>query len=224
MIAPTDEFILQDSIRKTLSRELRAKYSKNDIKLIFSDFFRKRTVRLVNPEVRSLIRKLAQRDIPVTALTAWWTGHFGTIPKMEELRLQGLAEVNISFMDISPFKEDCSFPDLKADDGVPMITNGIILTALVDKGIVLKAALNKANFKPNKIIFIDDNLSYVKSVEKICEELNIEFIGIHYTEASFIPLPQLDESKELLRFEVLEQEHIWLLDVELEERLRLKDK
>ncbi|KJV80308.1 hypothetical protein RHORCCE3_1228 [Rickettsia hoogstraalii str. RCCE3] len=73
-----------------------------------------------------------------------------------------------------------------------------------------------------KIIFIDDDLEYLKSVEKICLELNIDFQGIHYGAAKIAPLPILDKEKEQLRYEILEKEHIWLLDKELEERFRSK--
>lgn len=223
LIAPNEEFAFKVLIRKKLSKKLKIKYSKNEIKVIFSNFFEKRSVKLVNPKIIDLINKLTHKNIPTTALTRWWTGKYGKIPNMEDLRFKGLNAVGISFIGISPFKKDCIFPNLKTDDGIPIIKNGIILTAFADKGLVLKAALNKVKLKFTRIIFIEDDLSQLQSVEKICKEMNIIFTGIHYTEANLIPLPVLNEQKERVRFQVLEQEHIWLLDEELEERLMLKD-
>jgi hypothetical protein len=218
LIAPTDEFAIIDPIRKKLSKELKSKYDREKHQILLSDFFMKRKVRLVNPRIIGLLNNLKERHIPTTALTGWWTGRFGNILAMEELRFKGLSEVNISFAGMSPFKGDNKFPDLQTKGGIPIIKNGIILTALADKGDTLLAALDKAKLKFKKVIFIDDDLAQIESVGKACKKIGTHFIGIHYTEAKLIPLPKLDETTEKLRFEILEKEHIWLSDKELEER------
>jgi FMN phosphatase YigB (HAD superfamily) len=218
LIAPTDEFAIRDPIRKKLNKELFSRHGTTEIKVLYSDFFRKRTVRLVNPGMIDLLKDLRDKKIPATALTKWYTGRYGSIAMMENLRFKGLDEVGISFIEISPFIRNMEFPDLKTEDGIPMVKNGIILTAFADKGLVLEAALVKAQLKFKKIIFIDDSYAQIQSVEKICNKLGIAFIGIHYTEANLIPIPLLNASKEKLRFEVLEKEHVWLLDQTLEKR------
>jgi hypothetical protein len=218
LIAPTDEFAIADPIRKKLSKELKQKYDREKYQTLLSDFFIKRTVRLVNPGIIDLLRNLKIQNIPTTALTGWWTGKFGNILAMEELRFKGLNDVNISFVGMSPFKKQMQFPALKTKVGVPIVKNGIILTALADKGDALLAVLDKEKFHFKKIIFIDDDLAQVETVKKACQKIGVNIIGIHYTEAKLIPLPKLNEEMEKLRFEILEKEHIWLSDQELEKR------
>ncbi|HJD56216.1 MAG TPA: DUF2608 domain-containing protein [Rickettsia endosymbiont of Pyrocoelia pectoralis] len=220
LMMPTDEFAVNNPIRKELTQKLRERYSKEELNYLYSCVFEKRTVQPVNQNMRGLIKSLEQRNISAIALTGWWTGKYGKVNEMEKLRFVGLKQVNISFINTSPFKEDMIFLELQNKSGVPMLKDGVILTALADQGLVLKAALEKSNLHFKKIIFIDDDLEYLKSVEKVCSELNIDFQGIHYGAAKIAPLPILDKEKEQLRYEILEKEHIWLLDKELEERFR----
>ena len=37
----------------------------------------------------SLIKNLEKKKIPVVALTGWWTGTYGTIKHMENMRFDG---------------------------------------------------------------------------------------------------------------------------------------
>ena len=222
LMMPTDEFAFNAPIRKELTKQLKEKYSKDELTYLYSCVFERRTVQLVNSNMKGLIKNLEQRNIPSIALSGWWTGKYGKINEMENLRFVGLKQVDISFINTSPFKEDMIFPELKNKSGTPILKLGVILTALADKGLVLKAALKKSNLHFKRIIFIDDGLKELESVEKICHELNIDFQGIHYGAAKIAPLPILDKEKEQLRYEILEKEHIWLLDKELEERFRNK--
>jgi hypothetical protein len=91
----------------------------------------------------------------------------------------------------------------------------VILTALSDKGSILKLALQRAKLLFKKIIFIDDDLRNLQSVEKICHEMGIDFQGFQYTAVNLVPLPALDKEKEVLRFKILETEHKWLSDEEM---------
>jgi hypothetical protein len=100
-----------------------------------------------------------------------------------------------------------------------MIISGIILTALKSKGEVLELALAKTKSKFKKIIFIDDQMKYLREVEKFCNEKGLDFLGIHYTEALQLPIPVLDIEKEKVRFYILKQDRVWLSDDELNKRL-----
>ncbi len=106
LIAPENAFFMDAPIRKRLYEKLWLKHSKQKRKTLFSHFFTRRTVELVNPKVLDLLADLARRQVPYTGLSAWWTGPYGTIPRMEDLRFKGLREVGISFLETSPFKED----------------------------------------------------------------------------------------------------------------------
>ena len=220
LIAPTDEFNFRSEIRKTLKNELAQDKEKKEIQEIFSDFFLKRKVQLVNKNMPSLLAYLKNKRIPASALSAWWTNQFGKINEMEHQRLKELNHVGISFVDISPFNKDIDFTSHKNEKGgTPMIISGVILTALADKGEILGLALNQTKSKFKKIIFIDDQMKYLHEVEKFCNEKGIEFLGIHYTEASKLPIPVLDPEKEKLRFDILKRDQIWLLDDELRKLL-----
>lgn len=221
---PTDEFAFNTPVRVELTQKLRERYSKDKLKYLYSCVFERRNAQPVDPNMRGLIKSLEQQNIPAIALTGWWTGKYGKIAKMENLRFDTLKDGDISFINTSPFKEDATFPEFKSENGIPMLISEVILTSLADKGLVLKAALEKFNLHFKRIIFIDDNLKYLKSVEKVCCEMNIDFQGIHYGAAKIAPLPVLDKEKEALRYEILEKEHIWLLDKELEERFRKNSK
>lgn len=217
---PTDEFAFNAPVRVALTQKLREHYSKDELKYLYSCVFERRNAQPVEPNMRGLIKSLEQRNIPAIALTGWWTGKYGKIDKMENLRFDALKQVDISFINTSPFKEDTTFPEFENENGIPMLISGVILTSLADKGLVLKAVLEKYNLHFKKIIFIDDSLKYLESVEKACLDMNIDFQGIHYGAAKIAPLPILDKEKEELRYEIFEKEHIWLLDKELEERIR----
>ncbi len=58
--------------------------------------------------------------------------------------------------------------------------HGVIFSGLNDKGMVLIELLNNIDFKPTKIIFIDDKLKNIVAVEYAAEKCGIEFIGIRY--------------------------------------------
>lgn len=224
LVMPTDEFAFNAPVRKEIFNKqlLKDKYSEDELKYLFSPMFKVRNVKLVATQMPNLIKDLEQRKIWTIALTKWWTGKYGNIDKMEDLRFTGLNQVGISFINTSPFKEDGTFPEFENKNGIPMLKAGIILTASANKGLVLKAALEKYNLHFKKIIFIDDTMKELESVEKACLDMNIDFQGIHYGAAKIAPLPILDKEKEELRYEILEKEHIWLLDKELEERIRNK--
>jgi hypothetical protein len=212
LIVPTQAYCFKHPIRKKYVRILQQKYCPSHVKYLFSYVFKKRTVRLVNKEITFLMEKLKKRRIPTSALTAWWTGPFGTIPHMEEIRLKELKDKGICFKDISPFQKNTQWDSLKTTDGIPMVKDGIIFTALQDKGFILKEVLKVYALKMKKILFIDDSLKQIYAVQKACKDLHLSFTGIHYTESKTIAPHACEEKKEKKRFDVLENHHIWLLD------------
>lgn len=220
LISPTDEFNFRSKSRKDLKKEIAKNKTKHEVEVIFSDFFLKRKVQLVNENIPKLLEFLRDEKISASALSAWWTDNFGTIQEMEKQRLKELEQVKISFADLSPFNEDIRFTSNKTEHGgTPVVISGIILTGLKDKGEVLGLALNSLHKKFKRIIFIDDQEKYLEEVEKFCAQHGLDFVGIHYTESSLAPIPEFDSAKEKMRFNILEKEHVWLSDSELEERL-----
>ena len=215
LITPTDEFNFRSKIRKDLKKEISQNKSKHEIEVIFSDFFLKRKVKLVNENIPKLIELLKDKKISISALSAWWTDNFGTIQEMEKQRLKELEQVKLSFTDLSPFNKDIRFTSHKTEHGgTPMIISGIILTALKDKSEVLGLALGSINNKFKRIIFIDDQKKYLQEVEKFCTRNELDFVGIHYTESSLAPIPDFDSAKKKKRFDLLKEKHLWLSDSE----------
>ena len=170
LITSTEEFDFRSPIRINIKKQLRDKYSRAQIQEIFSDFFRKRQVRLVNPNIPQLLLALQVQHIPFTALTSWWTGEFGSLQAMEEIKIQELQQVGLSFLTNTPFVQDKIFDDFtEGKSHVPMIYQGMSLSDLASKGEILKLVLQyDKNAKFKKIIFIEDTPRHLGSVAQTC--------------------------------------------------------
>jgi len=79
-----------------------------------------------------------------------------------------------------------------------IFSQGIIFCGGNNKGKMLFQFLDKINYKPKKIVFIDDKLKNVKHVEKEVEKQNIEFVGIRFS--------KLDEKAKNFNIEEVEKQ------------------
>ena len=70
-----------------------------------------------------------------------------------------------------------------------------------------------------KIVFIDDQLNNLVSLEKLCTKLKIKFEGFHYTAVSLMTTSSVDKQLEDLRIKILEKEHRWLSYEEVASRM-----
>jgi hypothetical protein len=172
---------------------------------------------LVESQIINIFNNLKLLQIPTIALTAMGTGNFGIIKNMEDLRFKELNSVGISFKSLTPLLGEQLAPELTGTNivskhctGTPKLQEGIIFTAGVDKGVVLEYMFSKYNYCPKAIIFIDDVLENIKSLQKLCIKLKIDFCGFHYKAVSLMPLPVIDENLERLRFNILEKDCGWL--------------
>lgn len=217
LIVPTEDFIFEDPIRWAEFELLVKKYPGSQINTIVDDYFKKRTVKMLDLKMIGLLQELEHKNIAVSALTQWQIGQFGSISKMEEIRFKELAQVGLSFAKSSPFKDQENFSGFELGKS-PMIKSGVILTGSADKGVTLKAVLKNHPPSFKKIIFVDDRLDNLQTVEKACLELGLEFCGIHYTAADLLPVPQFNKVKEKRRFQILETERLWLTDQDLDQR------
>jgi hypothetical protein len=219
LIMPTDEHTLnRHPYRKQLWKEIEGRLSKEDMKTLYGIATAKAKWRLVDPGVVDIFTFLKKYQIPSIALTSIYTGKFGNIEKLEDWRIKHLHDLGFDFCNLTPIKEDIFLHELEAQDGVPMLKSGVILTAQVDKGKALESILHRSNYYPKAIIFIDDMLNNLESLERLSAKLKIKFHGLHYTAASSIPTPVINEKIEELRFQILEKEHEWLSYQELAER------
>ena len=65
-------------------------------------------------------------------------------------------------------------------DSPAIYINGIIFAGAQNKGEVLNHWLEHLQFRPKKIIFVDDKLKNVRAVQQVMEANSHPFVGIRY--------------------------------------------
>lgn len=141
---------------------------------------------LVDPKVINMIYHLQQRNIKTIAFTKMRIGSYGAISSMEDWRIQHLKQHQIDFSSAFPDFRELNVENLETGERA-LFKQGLLCANKQNKGPVLMAFLKKINWRPLKILFIDNRLDYLKSVETALEGTNIEFIGFHYTDVERRP-------------------------------------
>jgi hypothetical protein len=204
--------------RAQLWQELKNRLLPEKIEILHSNIMSTIKWQLIEPRISKMFNYLKANNIPSIGLTAMGTGKFGIIKKKEDFRIIGLESVGLSFTSLTPLKgqelaiqlRNINMINEDSCSGIPMLKEGIIFTAGVDKGIVLEHMLNKYKYYPETIIFVDDLFINIESIQQLCLKLIINFYGFHYMATSFKPSPIIDIALEELRFKILEQEGYWL--------------
>lgn len=211
--------ILQSVNRKYLNninRKIEEELGKEAAKEYFSIVLQNRSCHPVDPRIGAIIRKIQTKRVKVVALTNCFTGEYGVIPSIEEWRYNELLMHGYHFDYSWQNLESIYFNDLQRTNKCLNDTlspssfyKGIVFASGVSKGEALKAFLEYSNFKPKKIIFIDDKKKHLESVQALADSQNIPFTGIVYTAVKdFYNLP-LDEEKADLQYEILLREKKW---------------
>ena len=177
----------------------------------------------VDKKMILLINKIQKNGIKVLALTHCYTKPFGKISSIEDWRIQDLKNLGYYF--------DKSWHQLKKAElkqvlsknskKFPVFQQGIVFTNGHSKGDALKAFLNYATLKPKKILFIDDKIAFLESVETFAHSQSIEFLGIEYTAVKDSIVP-LNKERAKLQLNVLKTKHKWLSDQEADTILHHK--
>lgn len=223
LIMPTDESTLnRHPYRKQLWQNIVSRISKEEWKNLYGITAAKAKWRLVDSDILDIFAELKAKQIPVMALSSIYTGKYGNIEKIEDWRIKQLKDFGFDFTLLTPIKIDLNAKELEEQDGVPILKSGVMLTAQVDKAKMLEYVLHHANYRPKTIIFIDDQLNNIESLEKMSTKLQIKFHGFHYTAVSDMPQPVINEQTEKIRFQILEQEHQWLTHKEMADRNLIK--
>jgi len=167
-------------------------------------------VELVSPGMLNFVNEL-DKKMTVVGFTANSSGKYGIVQNEAELHLSRLKSLGYHFI-----KDNGRL--LKGD--FPECISRVIFTNKKDKGKVLLDFLEKLNKNYKNIIFVDDRLKNLISVQNTLKDLKINYLGIHYTE--------LKDKNEVLnqdiadkQFEVLARKHIWLSDKEVEAMLNI---
>lgn len=155
---------------------------------------------LIDEKTPQFLDQLMQRGIPAIALTANLTGEFGSIPNMEQWRVNGLKHFGIDFSRTAPYKSPLLFNNLSSyRDNFSAYLEGVLIVngTVVSKGEAFISFLDKSGFHPNKVIFVDDREENLKNLEEALQKFDssIEYQGFHYTGAQKYPSKAISEEE-----------------------------
>jgi hypothetical protein len=132
-------------------------------------------VKAVEKETPLLIKKEQAKGNKVMALTA-------RTFDIADRTIAQLGTIGIDFSSASVSGKESIFPktDFKSDDDV-LVKKGIIFVGESNvKGKVLAYYLQKMNYHPKKVVYIDDREKHVKSVSETLETIGIPCLSFRY--------------------------------------------
>jgi len=177
-------------------------------------------VQLMDADLTFLFSQLAAKNIKFIALTACDVGRRGDIEKLEDWRCNQLKDLGLLFRDSFPHHSRLVLNQLPPQEySYPVFQEGVIFSTNYPKGEALGAFLDIINFKPHHIIFIDDKLEHLQSVDKATKLRNITYRGFQFRKAYTLQ-ECLDEKIVELQYEHLIKHHQWLSDEEASKLLR----
>lgn len=152
-----------------LKRGLTEQQAVDEILPVYAQIINQTPFYPVEPDTTSVIKELQDKGVSVIALTA-------RSLDLAHRTVEHLHDAEIHFTKTDP--HECP---IQYGSGKPALyIEGIIFSGNYPKGEVLLGWLNQIHYKPKKIIFIDDKLKNVKSVESAVHKRNIPFVGLRY--------------------------------------------
>ena len=159
---------------------------------------RKVAVQPVETQLPQVIADLQNKGIPVFVFTArgknkWYSTDVEGINSLTE---QQLTTAGFNFgLTVVP-------PELQAMN-TSYFGNGVIYTSPVKKGAFFQELLAQTNYCPSKLVFVDDKIDQVVSMDEAAKALGIPFVGFWYTRAetehkNFDPIVATIQLKQLL--------------------------
>lgn len=211
ILAPCGEEYLVGFMKKARSMGHKGEESESRVML-------KMEVSLVEDRILSLLEKLKQKNIKVITLTAMSTGQYGVVANAEQWRIEQLASLGIHLDWAFPEIDSLTLEGFDGKSTAPVFKQGVLASARHPKGKVLNAFLKKIQYVPSKVLFIDDRMVFIDSVESEMEKENIKHTSFFYTAATDTSL-QLD--KELADFQLsyLMHHEEWLNDEEAKSKM-----
>lgn len=181
---------------------------------------KKHTVMLVDPAIISLLATLQERGVRALALTNARAGDSEGWVR-EDLLISRLQSLGIDLSGSFPSLSCLSLEDSEVSSraGSLLFVKGVIFTSQTPKGLVLKEFLRKSGFCPSQIIFVDDKVTNLESVQTFCTEAGIPFIGFQYTAVEKQGTDVLDKKRAQLQLQVLKSEQRWIDDEEATQML-----
>lgn len=170
---------------------------------------------LVETYTPSFIRSLQKNGVKTLGLTAARTGKYGVIEDTVEWRIDQLLQHKINF---GAFLGTFTFPDLVSPEAnPPVFKRGILFLGDFSrgqkskKGDLLTVFLDKIQWSPEKVVFFDDKLDNLLSVEEAMKEKNIPFHGYHYMGTEALP-GIFDAQVAEVQYKYVIEKKLWLDD------------
>jgi hypothetical protein len=151
---------------------------------------------LMELSIPEVLLGLSKTNCKMLACSSYLTGKIGA-DFLEEDLFQSLRSLGVdfssSFPDLPPSFSLDGFPAYRKN--LPMFYHGILLTNYQRKGKVIFSFLQKASYKPSRIIMVDNNPAKIENVKLVFGDADpsIEFEGIFYTKALQNPPKMISE-------------------------------
>lgn len=216
LIVPDDAILKPKG--KELFNHLIARCTERDL---FRDIRMKAPHSLVDDRSIYFVQKLQERKIPVIALTAAPAkirGH----DQPGDWRVDELKRYGFDFSPAFPSLHFLELPKNAQQQYVPLFKSGVLYSSFHPKGDILTAFMQQLNLKPNRVLFVDDELGHVQSVVAALDEQGISCIGVHYTAANEAPC-DLNVEQAHFQIDYFIEHDIWLGDQESRKFLLIKN-
>lgn len=130
-------------------------------------------VKAIEPITSEVIAALQDKEVPMIGLTARYI-------EMAYPTHNALHSIGIDLA-----KSTIYATDIEIEGGyASKFIDGVVFVGLKnDKGQTLLRFLDQINYQPKRVVFVDDKLPNVQSVEQAMQTRQIPFTGMHYTAA-----------------------------------------
>jgi hypothetical protein len=156
--------------------------------------------KLVDPAWPKLISQTEKKGAKLVPIIKMYDN-----PQFQGLTLAVLHHLNLKFKP--------SLRDLQS--GISFTyKDGILETSSLSKGPVIAEVMTKLNPRPKKVIFIDDNLEQIKSVEQALSAEKIPCLALHLI---FNQAPPFDAPIAEAQLRTLVEEHRWVSEDEVKD-------
>lgn len=140
----------------------------------------------VELQIKTIVQKLQDRGVKTIAITSCSTGSVGIITSMQSWLFEKLAQLSINFS-TSFNPQEIELNKITTLDSKPLFYKGILLTDFIDRGIALGAFLDTIKYKPDQIIFFDNDQQNIESIKNEAKKRGIPFHGFIYKAAAKLP-------------------------------------
>ncbi|HEV3270400.1 MAG TPA: DUF2608 domain-containing protein [Candidatus Rhabdochlamydia sp.] len=140
---------------------------------------------LLEEEAPSIIRTVKEKGVRILVISGILAGQWQDIPNIMDWRINNLRKLGIETSRFG-FDQTYQFKDFPSYRGrYPEIKEGVILTngEGIKKHQVLEAFFRKVEWRPKKIIFVDDSYPLIEQMADCMKQQDIYFIGYEYKRA-----------------------------------------